>query len=90
MFHLIQALNHNLCLKNEAFLSDTLTSIAGNSVEMCMLSRYLSGPSPRGLGLGRTAMLTNVKLNDGGQEVVAIQVHYLVPGGDEILDELLV
>ena len=24
MFHLIQALNRNLCLKNEAFLSDTL------------------------------------------------------------------
>jgi hypothetical protein len=26
VFHLIQALNHNLCIKNEAFLSDTLVS----------------------------------------------------------------
>jgi hypothetical protein len=34
--------------------------------------------------------LTNVKLNDGRQEIVAIQVHHLVPGGYEILDELLV
>jgi hypothetical protein len=31
-----------------------------------------------------------VRLNDGRQAVVAIQVHYFVPGGDEILDELLV
>jgi hypothetical protein len=47
-------------------------------------------PSPRDLRLGRTAVLANVQLDDGGQEVVPIQVHHLVPGGDEILDELLV
>ncbi len=68
-----------------ALVSESVRSVA------CGRGRTLPlRPSSRDLRLGRAAVLTKVKLNDGRQEVVAIQVHYLVPGGDEILDELLV
>jgi hypothetical protein len=41
--------------------------------------------------LGQAGGYVNERdLNDGRQAIVAIQVHHLVPGGDEILDELLV
>src|ERR1700760_3795883 len=39
---------------------------------------------------GRSVVGTNVKLNDGRQAIVAIKVHHLVPGRNEILDELFV
>jgi hypothetical protein len=36
VFHLIQALNHNLCIKNEAFLSDTLIPIPVQSFVLAL------------------------------------------------------
>jgi hypothetical protein len=57
VFHLIQALNHNLCLKNEAFLSDTLIPIAANSTdqlrsaERTQVNRYRVAALPNSPGL---------------------------------------
>ena len=57
----------------------------------CIRRRTVTTPAWPERSQARPAgVLTNVKLDDGRQAVVAIQVHHLVPGGDEILDELLV
>jgi hypothetical protein len=54
VFHLIQALNHNLCLKNEAFLSDTLIPIHQGS-------GYLPASQGRGDPGGRAAEFAAIR-----------------------------